>query len=115
MSKSPWRSAAIWGSTAFGVTLALIIGLRLDRLALTVLVGVVCGVGASIPTALLIVTLTNRRYEKRRPARPPALTAPPVILVTSPRDPQTQWPAAHPLPAPSQREFAVIGDEILEN
>ncbi len=51
-------------ATAFAVTLAVVIGNRLSEQALAVLAGAVCGVGAAIPTSLLIVAVTRRRDEK---------------------------------------------------
>jgi hypothetical protein len=45
---------------AFAVTLAAVVGRRLSDEALAVLAGAVCGVGAAIPTSLLIVAVTRR-------------------------------------------------------
>ena len=111
------RQGLVWGAIAFGITLATIIGLRLDRAALTVVVGVACGVGASIPTGLLVVFLLRRRdlaKEKREVAG-----SPPVVVVTAPMaagqlPAPTTWPGGYPAPLPAPREFAVIGEEELE-
>jgi hypothetical protein len=104
---------------AFGVALAVIIGVRLEKAALTVVVGVTCGVGASIPTSLLIVALLQRRNEKRDERKRQLTTQPPPVIVVTPqaapqsRQPGT-WPEEYTLPLPSQRQFSVIGEEETE-
>jgi hypothetical protein len=112
-------------ATAFAVTLALVIGNRLSDEALAVLAGAVCGVGAAIPTSLLVVAVTRRRDE----ARAPTMSAPhyqgsypPVIVVAPPGVPQgaSGWNtlppplSAPPLSAP-QRHFTVVGGPPVEN
>ena len=52
---------AVLTVVAFAVTLALVIGHRLSDEALAVLAGAVCGVGAAIPTSLLVVVVSRRR------------------------------------------------------
>lgn len=47
------------------VTLAVTLGSRLGDQALAVLAGAVCGVGAAIPTSLLIVAIITRRMGDR--------------------------------------------------
>jgi hypothetical protein len=115
------RQSALWGAVAFGVALAVVIGVRLDQAALAVVVGVVCGVGASIPTALLIVALMRRRdgrHEVRSVGRE-AVQSPPVVVVAPPAAPQlppaATWSGAYPTPAPAQRQFTVIGEEGTED
>jgi hypothetical protein len=109
-----------WGAVAFGVVLALIVGVRLEQAALTVLVGLACGVGASIPTSILLVALmrkqSDRRAEKRRRMVP---QAPQVVVVTPHAAPHALQPGSQPeaftLPVPGQREFSIIGeDEITD-
>jgi hypothetical protein len=110
------RRTLMWGAIAFGVALAVVVGVRLDKAALTVVVGLACGIGASIPTSLLIVSVLNRRNVQRRERHRDLMTPPPpVVVVTSPSAPPTghpgNWPAEYTLPAPSQRQFSVIGEE----
>ena len=108
------------GAIAFGSVLAVVIGVRMDQAALTVIAGVACGVAASIPTGFLVVFLARRRTsaeEKRsmggygREMAPP----PPVVVVAPPAaaqlPQQASWPGGFAPPAPIQREFAVIGEE----
>ncbi len=109
----------MWGGMAFGVALAVVIGARLEQAALAVLVGVVCGVGASIPTSLLIVTIMRRQdqrvHEQRR--RNTYQAQPPVVVVTPSNAPQLPQPMnwSAPAPAPAQRQFTVIGEEEMNN
>ena len=51
---------------AGGVTLAVVIGQRMSTDAMAVVVGVVFGVAASIPTSLLIVAATRGRRDESR-------------------------------------------------
>jgi hypothetical protein len=110
------RRTLMWGAIAFGAALAVVVGMRLEKAALTVVVGLACGIGASIPTSLLIVGVLNRRNVKRQERNRDLMAAPPpVVVVTSPSAPPTghagNWPAEYTLPAPSQRQFSVIGEE----
>jgi hypothetical protein len=100
---------------AFAVTLAVIVGNRLSDESLAVLAGAVCGVGAAIPTSLLIVAVARRRDEPR--VQPPMSQGPypPVVVVTPPGGQQrpNTWDAFPPSSsAPMQRHFTVVGDEF---
>jgi hypothetical protein len=101
--------AGLTGIT-FAVTLALVIGNRLSDEALAVLAGAACGVGAAIPTSLLIVTITQRA-PKQAPADQPN-TYPPVVVIAPPGSGQ-QANAWNGLPAsmvsPVERSFNVVG------
>jgi len=108
---------------AFAVTMAVIVGNRLSDESLAVLAGAVCGVGAAIPTSLIIVAVTRRRDELRDFGEPAgrglgrATTAsqgpyPPVVVVTPPAGQQRPdgWntlPSS--LSAPTRRHFTVVG------
>ena len=101
---------------AFAVALAVVVGSRLSDEALAVLAGAVCGVGAAIPTSLLIVAVSRRRDEgrvqpsaSRDPYRGPY---PPVVVVAPPGVQQRSsgWNTLPPsLTAPVQRQFTVVG------
>ena len=98
---------------AFAVTLAVVVGNRLSNESLAVLAGAVCGVGAAIPTSLLIVAVARRRDEPRAQATMPQGPYPPVVVVTPPGGQQRPgtWDAFPPsLSAPTQRHFTVVGD-----
>ncbi len=114
------------------------IGSRLSSEAINVLLGVTCGVGASIPVSLgLLMALLRRRREREeeeaddegypepasyypaRPARPvyPAQPGYPPIIVVAP--PQQPTPPGYPsLPSgysmhepPAARDFKIIGED----
>jgi hypothetical protein len=97
---------------AFAVTLAVIVGNRLSDEALAVLAGAVCGVGAAIPTSLLIVAVSRRRDEQRAQPSMPQGAYPPVVVVAPPGGQQrpSDWNMLPPsLAAPMQRHFTVVG------
>ena len=115
----------------FAITLALVVGNRLTNEALAVLAGAVCGVGAAIPTSLIIVAISRRQREEIRDEPPmyqqgayPQGAYPPVVIVTPQGGHQQQpygWNGMPPsLGAQSQREFTVVGGrpmnkEVREN
>ena len=98
--------------TAFAVTLALVVGTRLSDEALAVLAGAVCGVGAAIPTSLLVIAVSRRRDERVQPSVQHGVY-PPVVVVAPPGGQQRHddWSALSPsLNRPMQRQFTVVGD-----
>ena len=107
-------------ATCFAVALAVIVGNRLSDEALAVLAGAVCGVGAAIPTSLIIVAVSRHRgarecRNEEPPLHPPAYSQgayPPVVVVAPPDRWQqsTGWNGLPPsLPPPTQRDFTVVG------
>ncbi len=104
-------------ATAFAVTLAVVIGNRLSEQALAVLAGAVCGVGAAIPTSLLIVAVTRRRDEGQNLLRrgmaeqQPSRNAYPPVVVIAPPGGQRWLEGGMPpaLEAPTQRQFTIVG------
>ena len=95
---------------AFTITLAVIIGKRMSTDAMAVVIGVGCGVVASIPTSLLMLAVTNRRGEREvRQQR----DYPPVVIV-NPGNNQPRYlqpPFQAPLIQGQDRQFRMIGDE----
>ena len=53
---------------AFVVTLTVVVGNRMSTDAMAVVIGIVCGVGASIPTSLLIMAVASRRETREERA-----------------------------------------------
>ena len=108
--------------SVFVVALALVIGKQMSADAMAVVVGVVCGVAAGIPTSVLLLVVLTRRDRLRledmeRQAR--QHNYPPVVVVQggSPQalPPGSQagyWPAPPPGPAVN-RQFHVVGGEDL--
>ena len=124
VSNVEFRVIGIVLLVVFTVTLAVMVGNRLSAEALAVLVGIVCGVAASIPTGLLIMAITRRpdsaperrQYqETQRPSRPSPREYPPVIIVNPGGSGPTMSQWLPPIPqalAPGEgRRFRVIGQE----
>jgi len=95
---------------AFAVTLAIVVGKRMSTDAMAVVIGVACGVLASIPASLSILAVSNRREERQVQRRG---DYPPVVIVnpgsSQPRYLQPPLPTA--FSSGQEREFRVIGDE----
>ncbi len=118
-----WNRLKVFGGLvvlAFAVTLAIVVGNRLSDESLAVLAGAVCGVGAAIPTSLLIVWV-SRRQETRSPAYPayPQGAYPPVVVVAPPGGQQhiPGWNAAPPpgWNTSGERQFTVVGGATYEH
>ena len=133
------RTGIILVLTAFAVTLAYSIGTRMSTEAISVAVGVVFGMIASVPVSLgLLIALTRARERScadepaadSHPApqpqyntpRPPMPQAPQIIVVAPPQGSNAQYNPAqpgymYPYPgatpyvnyAPSQREDVIEG------
>ena len=107
-------------AVAFAVTLAAVVGQRLSDQAISILAGAVCGVGASIPTSLLIIWVSRRQQQQEvsQANRQMQGVYPPVVVVQPPAqmtggNPQQQAylpPNMQPMP----REFTVVGGEMEE-
>jgi hypothetical protein len=113
-SVNRWARVRIFAglsAIAFAVTLALVIGNRLSDEALAVLAGAVCGVGAAIPTSLLIVAITQRPHKQSSADHPNAY--PPVVVIAPPGSGQqtNAWNGLPPsMVPPMERSFSVVGD-----
>jgi hypothetical protein len=104
------KKVAAIALVAFAVTLAVIVGKRMSTDAMAVVIGVGCGVLASIPTSLLILAVSGRRGEREVPRQP---NYPPVVIVNPGNNqPRYLQPPLLPTLSPGQeRQFRVIGDE----
>jgi len=116
------KRGVILVGAVFAVALAVVIGGRLSADAMGVVVGVVCGVLASVPTSLVLIWALMRRTQGNGAevvARQGIGSGqyPPVVVVNpgpgygiSGYGPPPM--AAHSLPAPGgPRSFKVVGDE----
>jgi hypothetical protein len=113
-----FRKTAIFIAGVFVIVLGVVIGTRLSGDAIAMLVGVIAGIAAGIPTALLLIFVTRRRREEVEPepyGDRRAQMTPPVIIVTPGNAPQS-WPYhAGALPAQQlpptggPRRFRVMG------
>jgi len=115
--KEGWNRLKIFlglATLVFVMTLAVVVGNRLSDEALAVLAGAVCGVGAAIPTSLLIIAVSRRRDEHQVQEVSPHYRQerPPVVVVAPHNGSQraNSWNAFPPsLTAPMQRDFTVVG------
>lgn len=106
-------------SVAFSVTLAVIIGYRISADAMAVIIGIVCGVLASIPTTVLMVWMVrqrDRQYELQAGQTARFGQYPPVVVVNGQGTNGYGMPTAPPPllagpPSPGGRDFKVIGQE----
>jgi hypothetical protein len=124
-----YRTIVLLALVAFAVSLAVVVGQRLSSEAMAVIIGVVAGVAASIPTSLIVVwfALRSRSGETRVvEERRPEPVEPKIVVVTPPMQNQgygqpagggwsqpyePQLPAAALPRQPMQRHFTVIGGE----
>ncbi len=108
---------------AFAVTLAIIIGRQMTTEAMAVVIGVVCGVLAGIPTSvLLLVAMTRRdslRAREETAARQVPSGYPPVVVIQGggmqPQQPALSggyWPAPNAAPLIGRQFHVVGGDEL---
>jgi hypothetical protein len=109
-----WRFTFLFALTVFAITLAVIIGGRLSSETVSILLGVVIGVAASLPANLIIVWAIKRNQQP--PPEPRIMIVPPTANATPqpslPAGPET-WNAPRPAPAPDARprQFVVIGGD----
>jgi len=123
------KHIAIAVGLVFAVTLAVVVGKQLSTEAMAVVIGVVCGVAAGIPTSFLLFVVLTRREATRgerageqrdpygRTARP--ANYPPVIVIQGgapqmqpPMMPGGYWPTPPPA-LPGGRQFNVVGGDDL--
>jgi hypothetical protein len=124
-SGSTLRQLGVLLAVVFVITLAIVVGKRMSAEAMAVVVGVVCGVAASIPTSVLLLLAVSRRDRQPQDDRGHVgmeRSNPPVVVIQGGGQPSLApgagagyWPAA--LNGPSvQREFHVVGgDDLLEH
>lgn len=109
-------------SSTFAVSLALVIGVRLSPDAMAVIIGIVAGVLASIPTSVVLVWVLRQR-DKQLDSQYGSMRYgqyPPVVVVNgqSPNGYGTSLntPALTAQSTPSgARDFKVVGQENTES
>jgi hypothetical protein len=116
-----WKLSALLAVLAFAITLAVVVGKQMSTEAMAVLIGIVCGVVASIPTtALLVVWLLRREKQREEDSSRQTRGAYPPVVVIQGSAPQNwpmgsqagYWPAPAPGPLPN-RQFHVVGGDDL--
>ena len=109
------------GAILFLVTLAVVIGVRMSAEAMAVVIGVIFGVAASIPTSLLILAIMWRREQRAASAGPKRggqEALPPSVVIVNPGSSGMANPYRQPayLPQPDlqwgnpPRQFRVVGE-----
>ena len=107
----------------FAAALAVAVGRQMSTEAMAVVIGVVCGIAASIPTSLLLLVVLTRRDRQQivgvdRQARQG--NSPPVVVIQGheqsqawPRGLQAgYWPGVQPGPT-MDRQFHIVGSDGL--
>lgn len=118
------RAKFVWMilGLAFVITLAVVIGQRLSAEAMAVMVGVVAGVAASIPTSIIVVWFATRALNvvAQQTPEPPTAPEPRIVVMAPPtQQPMYQAPAGYGQPnlypptampmVAGPRQFNVIG------
>ena len=110
------KKLAVVMMVAFSITLAVMVGVRMSEEAIAVVLGMVCGVVAGIPTSLLVAAVTNRRSGKRG-SSDWGRDYPPVVVVqpgqTGPSYPQSPYALSMPS-SHGTRQFRMVGEENRE-
>jgi len=103
---------------AFAITLAVIVGWRMSAEAMAVVIGVIAGVAASIPTSLIVIWFIARTKLSSAPPpirREPENAEPRIIVVNAPPAAPSNYPTTTPSPyslnEPQRppRRFTIIG------
>lgn len=103
---------------AFTVSVGVVVGNRLSAEAMAVVIGVVCGVFAGVPTAVLLLIVARRMSGQRQERSSRPQTSYPPVIVISPNSGQPHhapdpWygtsagPPAGYLPP----DFRIVGEE----
>ena len=102
------------------IALAILVGGKMSADAMAVVVGVVCGIGASIPTSLFMLLLMRRREEEPE-EQPRSMPQMPSIMIVNPGggtiSPYQQPPNQFlpPFNGGAPRQFHVVGSEGFDN
>ena len=114
VGKRIMRFLALLGIVS-AITVGVVISQRLSDDSSALLVGLLCGVAAMLPTMVLGVLLWRREEQQRRDRASQAWSGqPPVIIVTPqampslPDNRSVPWPGW--TPANQQRNFTILGE-----
>jgi hypothetical protein len=113
------KKAAVALIAIFAVALAVVVGNRMSNEAMAVVVGVTCGVAASLPMSAVILWLTLRLRSARQEERDVERPSPgyPPVVVIQPGSGMQLGPGTYgapwmPLQTPTvPRDFRIVGDE----
>ena len=107
---------------AFAIALAIVVGFRISPDAMAVIIGIICGVLASIPTTAILLWVLRQRDRQIEAQFGPMRTGhyPPVVVVNGQGTNGNGYMSAPPAltaktTAPGARDFKVIGQENTES
>lgn len=107
---------------AFAIALAVVMGYRMSSDAMAIIVGIVCGVLASVPTTVVLLWVLRQRDRQLEAQYGPMRAGhyPPVVVVNGQgTNGNGYMPAPPALTAksslPGSRDFKVIGQENTES
>jgi hypothetical protein len=118
------RQAMVVLGVVFAGVLGVVVAKQMSAEAMAVVVGVICGVAAAIPTSLLLLVVLTRSERRRldeedRRRRSTQGAYPPVVVIQGgapqslPAGPQAGfWPSPAPGPL-ADRQWQVVGGEDL--
>ncbi len=114
------KHIALFLAVTFTAVLAVVIGKKMSTEAMAVVIGIVCGGVASIPTTALLTLLLTRR-DRQKEEEPPVSRQgayPPVVVIQGGAPNTALWATGRLLAGPGpgplvQREFHVVGDEEM--
>ena len=103
----------------FAGVLAVVIGQRMSTDAMAVVVGIIFGVAASIPTSLIVAMLARKTQARENEERfHRERSQPPVVIVAPGGTANPPWLNPYQQPAypkggivPTSRDFHVVGDQ----
>jgi hypothetical protein len=98
---------------AFAMTAAVVFGMRVSADALAVVIGVILGIAASVPTTLLVIfILTRQRPGLDKGVGPTPSNSPPVVVINTSDRASLAAPSALPTPylTDPTRKWTVIGE-----
>jgi len=107
---------------AFAIALAVVVGYRMSPDAMAVIVGIVCGVLASVPTTAILLWVLRQRDRQIEAQFGPMRTGqyPPVVVVNGHSPNGNGYLSSPPAltakaSVPGSRDFKVIGQENTES
>lgn len=105
--------------------LAVVVVKQMSAEAMAVVIGVICGVAAAIPTSLLllvVLTRSERRRHEEEDQKRRQGQYPPVVVIQGgapqalpPGAPAGYWPSPAPGPMADRQWQVVGGEELLED
>ncbi|MBC7261471.1 MAG: hypothetical protein H5T63_05615 [Chloroflexi bacterium] len=107
-------------AVCFSISLAAIVGVRMSAESMAVVVGIVCGVAASIPMSAVILFLMGKRSQPCEPAWHQQRAPYPPVVVIQGGSPMRQMPSRNDyytevqppmMIQEPQRQFRIIGSQ----